>query len=358
MSFGCEHHKNRRTPCRSAISTSFAHLSTTRSGHSASASATSSRSPRGQLDPEGSVALAAILQRGQERFRQIGTPRRHTFGLEAHESRLGPFGGQLDAQRLGQQRIVPALGGHAFGPQQQGKLQVVPVFFPEMLVHVVAAQAPGPALGQFGQQDAQALARRQPLAPLLFGDLFLRRAEVAPAAAVLHPEQVLQVVRDGQAAVGDALGDDALGPDAQGQVRPVVVAGLQLLPRFLERLLPRAVLEEPPQRRGRDLDTVVEVRLPERGDAQQLVPEARELLLEIVEPLQFPFLHAAAAALLAQPVGLIGHLPQLRFDEVVDARVEGLVGQPVVVEPEGVGAGRRGQAASRWAPGGGSWSSV
>ena len=76
---------------------------------------------------------------------------------------------------------------------------------------------------------------------------------------------------DGDAAVGGAFfADDAVGPDGEGEVGPVVFAGLKVLPGLFEFVTPLGQAEEFPQGCGGDLHAVVEVRFPEGRDLQQI----------------------------------------------------------------------------------------
>jgi len=54
------------------------------------------------------------------------------------------------------------------------------------------------------------------------------------------------------------------------------------------------------------------------------------------------FFVAGAAGLVAELCGGLVNLVQLGFDVIVDAGVEGLVGEAVVEKPEGVAAGAGG----------------
>ena len=83
---------------------------------------------------------------------------------------------------------------------------------------------------------------------------------------------------DGEGFVLLALFLDAVGPEAVGEVRPVVVAFFELRPGVFELLLPRLEAEEFPEWGGGDLNTVVEVGLPEWGEALELVLEVAEFI--------------------------------------------------------------------------------
>src|SRR5262245_42097001 len=107
------------------------------------------------------------------------------------------------------------------------------------------------------------------------------------------------VVRDGERLVGLAFLFHALGPVSHGEMRPVVVALLQLVPRLLQELLPRFVSGQRPQWRSSNLYAVVVIRAIRGGDAQQGVAQLDQLLLQILRDLQ-------RLSLLARPVGALG----------------------------------------------------
>ena len=129
------------------------------------------------------------------------------------------------------------------------------------------------------------------------------------------------------------------------EVSPVVVAVLELLPGFLEFILPGPIPEEAPEGGGGDLDAVVEVGLPgEVGDAKEFVAEDLEFAAEVAEVLPLFVLGAGAlAAFGGEAFEVAAGGGDLGFDKVGDCRVEGVAGEAVVVDPEGVGAGLGGE---------------
>ncbi len=73
----------------------------------------------------------------------------------------------------------------------------------------------------------------------------------------------------------------ALRPEMHGEVRPVVVAGHELVPAVLTLFLPWSVLgDQPPEQREVDDDAFVEIGVPERSDACHLLAERPQLLDE------------------------------------------------------------------------------
>ena len=76
------------------------------------------------------------------------------------------------------------------------------------------------------------------------------------AVAAFDPEHLFELVSDREAAVVGALRHHALGPEVHGEVSPVVVATLQLLPAFSRVFRPLGQAEELVQRRGVDDDKV------------------------------------------------------------------------------------------------------
>ncbi len=114
------------------------------------------------------------------------------------------------------------------------------------------------------------------------------------------PKLFFQVVGDGDAAVGGAFfADDAVGPDGEGQMGPVVFAGLQLGPGLFEFVTPLGQAEEFPQRCGGDLHAVVEVRFPEGRDLEQIGFELLQFGLQFCKLGEFFFL--ARGAILDSP---------------------------------------------------------
>ena len=85
------------------------------------------------------------------------------------------------------------------------------------------------------------------------------------------PELFFEVMDDGDAAVGVAFfANDAIGPDAQGEVGPVVFAGLKVFPGLIEFVTPLGQAEEFPQGCGGDLHAFVEVWFPGGRDLKQI----------------------------------------------------------------------------------------
>ena len=164
------------------------------------------------------------------------------------------------------------------------------------------------------------------------------------AVRALDPEDVLETVGDGEASVRRALRHDALGPEVHREVRPVVLAIAQGVPRGLELLLPGLVLwNEPPERREVDDDPVVEVRFPERRHALHLVEERAQLFDERL--LRGERLALGRSRLLAQlvlhrlqPPLLVG---ELRADVVVLNAEERVIAECMDVEPHRVARGGR-----------------
>ena len=137
---------------------------------------------------------------------------------------------------------------------------------------------------------------------------FRSSASSAPSSARRRFDiEVLEVVGDGERLVGLALLAHAVGPIGHGEMRPVVVALLELGPGVLQQLLPGLVAEELPERRGGDLDAVVVVRAIGRGDLQQCVAQLDQFQLEGLERLERLLVVArAGAALVAQRGGIAG----------------------------------------------------
>ncbi len=133
--------------------------------------------------------------------------------------------------------------------------------------------------------------------------------------------------------------DDAVGPDGEGEVGPVVVAFFQFLPGVLEDFLPGFVAEEFPQGGGGDLDAVVQVRFPRQmRNPQQFFAEGNQLGAQVLQTFEFVavFGGGAVAQGFLDP-GQVGlDFFELGRYEVVDDAEQGLVGQPVVVDPDGV----------------------
>ena len=81
-----------------------------------------------------------------------------------------------------------------------------------------------------------------------------------------------------EAAVVLALGHYSFGPEVHGEMRPVVIALDELVPDLFALLLPRLVLgHEAPEWGEVDYDPVVEVWVPQRGDAGHLSCKGAEL---------------------------------------------------------------------------------
>ena len=109
----------------------------------------------------------------------------------------------------------------------------------------------------------------------------LRLARLPLLIIVVIPEHVLEAVCDSEAPVLGTLRHDALGPEMHGEVCPVVLAGAERVPSRFQLLLPRLVMRhEPPERSEVDDHAVVEVRVPEGGDALHLVEEGPQLIDE------------------------------------------------------------------------------
>jgi len=148
---------------------------------------------------------------------------------------------------------------------------------------------------------------------------FFLPAALLPAHLHRLHIQLLHPMRDRQRLIRPALLPDSLRPDTVRQVRPIVLALLQLLPGFLQALLPGLVLEQPPQRRGRDLHPIVQVWLPKGRHAQHLGAKILQLALEIAQALQLFLLGRAALGPAAQAGGFLTHLLELRVQKIVDA---------------------------------------
>ena len=147
--------------------------------------------------------------------------------------------------------------------------------------------------------------------------------------------QVFKSMSNGDGAVGFAGSFNASRPDGVGEVGPVVVAFLQLIPAGFEVLLPSGEAEKLAQRTSSDKDTVVEVGLPrELDDALDLVAQIIQFVEKFTE-----FAGAGTSATGAGEAIELGlDLADLGIEEVGEAGVQGLVGEAVVVEPESVAA--------------------
>ena len=92
------------------------------------------------------------------------------------------------------------------------------------------------------------------------------------------------------------------------------------------------------------MDTIVEVGLVgEFGDAEEFVSEVSEFGFEVLEGFELFAFAGGAIGFVAKLGGEVAGAEEFGFDVVVDAGVEGLVGEAVVVEPEGVAAGAGGE---------------
>ena len=171
-------------------------------------------------------------------------------------------------------------------------------------------------------------------APFLFGGGGLDLAEV------------FQAVGDGEGAVGFALFADAGGVERVGEVGPVVVASVEFLPGLLQRLAPFGEEEELPEGRGGDLHAVVEVGLPARGPVGEFVAQGEEFgaegfgLGEVVAGLASAF---AGVVHGPQPHQILLDLADFGFHELLEALVERVGREAVIVNPERVVAAGGGE---------------
>ena len=91
------------------------------------------------------------------------------------------------------------------------------------------------------------------------------------------------------------------------------------------------------ERGNGDLYAVVEVGFPGKaGDVQQFVAEFGEFGFEGLQVFEGFFFVAAASGFASEGVDGFAGAAEFGFEVVVDAGVEGLVGEAVVVEPESI----------------------
>ena len=152
--------------------------------------------------------------------------------------------------------------------------------------------------------------------------------------------EVFQAVGDGEGAVGFALLAHPIRPEGKGEVRPVVIATLQILPAGLQVLAPLRQAEEFPERAGGDEHAVVQVRFPgELDHALDFGAHFQEISFQINQCLKA----GSLAGLLAKILDLRAHRFELWIKKIGQDCVQGLFVQPVVVEPNGVAAAGSGE---------------
>ena len=158
------------------------------------------------------------------------------------------------------------------------------------------------------------------------------------AVGTLGPEDVLEPVGDGEAAVGGALGHDPLGPEVHREMRPVVLAGGEVVPAALELLRPGLVRDEAPEGGLDEHDPVVEVGVPERGDPADLVGEGAELGDDGVLGGELgPLLRGRVGTRLLDEARLTALLErELGRDDVPAEGEQAVAGEPVGVAPGAV----------------------
>jgi len=145
---------------------------------------------------------------------------------------------------------------------------------------------------------------------------------------------------DSDGLVRPAQRPHALWPEGQGQVRPVVPACFERVPTLGELFLPGLVAKQAPQRRGGDQHAVVLVRLVGQAcDPQQLLAQRLDLALSLQQGIGTLASLGVQIAVAPQALQVGPDLLELGVDVVVDAGVEGLIGQARVVDPECVGTG-------------------
>ena len=126
---------------------------------------------------------------------------------------------------------------------------------------------------------------------------------------------------------------------------PVIVTFDEVVPGFFEFIFPFAQAKEGIKGGNGDLYTIVAVGFPgTAGNAQQFIAEFHEFGFQGLQIFQGFFFVATAFGFAAEGVDGFADATKFRFNVVVDAGVEGLIREAVVVEPEGVatGAGREG----------------
>jgi hypothetical protein len=131
-----------------------------------------------------------------------------------------------------------------------------------------------------------------------------------------------------------------------GHVRPVIVTSHEFVPAVFALLLPGAVLgHEAPQWCEVDDDAVVEVRIPEGSDACYLLAEGPQLSHKglLLGNLLALARGGTSACSLHEGRELALLVLQLGRDVVVQNLIKGVLGEAVVVEPDGVARGGRGK---------------
>ena len=256
--------------------------------------------------------------------------------------RAGERAGHGDAVRLGDGRLFEGLGHDAMRPEaERDGGVVVGARFELHPPFGVGAVGVGEALLPEGAQGRERGDQRGDVVVVdEVGEGGGDGAARAPfVVEVFDPEERFEAVGDGEAAVGLALGDDALRPEVHGKVRPVVFAGREGVPGRFELFLPGFMLgDEAPEGGGGEDDAVVEIGAPEGGDALDFVEHGAQLFDEGGLVVELAALGGGGER--AGGVDEVGKAAvfegELGGDEVVLDLEEGVFGDAVGVEPDGI----------------------